>query len=229
MTSPPQADPQRTTTLPPEVRVVALLFVIDLCLALWFTLNWPPGMAFVAVNEKAWQRIQTTKSPRFYFDLLRERKNQVNFESAWTPPISLVVALEAALKELDAAGGVDVLVKNAGTLAAMTRGAAHALGLPLLAPNDYGDALTAIKAPEGIEIGKVSKILKTEFKSTVAILQYPAPMLRELKKLSAEVVREESEKTPMARKVHASFTKFQALVGPWDHVAEGAYHQFVAG
>jgi len=33
----------------------------------------------------------------------------------------------------------------------------------------------------------------------------------------------------MARKVHASFTKFPALVGPWDHVAEGAYHQFVAG
>ena len=33
----------------------------------------------------------------------------------------------------------------------------------------------------------------------------------------------------MARKVHGSFTKFQALVGPWDHVAEGAYHQFVAG
>jgi hypothetical protein len=33
----------------------------------------------------------------------------------------------------------------------------------------------------------------------------------------------------MAKKVHASFTKFQALVGPWDHVAEGAYHQLVAG
>ena len=32
-----------------------------------------------------------------------------------------------------------------------------------------------------------------------------------------------------AKKVHASFTKFQALVGPWDHVAEGAYHQLVAG
>jgi TRAP-type mannitol/chloroaromatic compound transport system substrate-binding protein len=32
-----------------------------------------------------------------------------------------------------------------------------------------------------------------------------------------------------ARKVHASFTKFQALVGPWDRVAEGAYHQYVAG
>jgi TRAP-type mannitol/chloroaromatic compound transport system substrate-binding protein len=71
--------------------------------------------------------------------------------------------------------------------------------------------------------------LKTEFKGKVEILQYPLPMLRDLKKLAAEVVREESEKSPMARKVHASFTKFQALVGPWDHVAEGAYHQLVAG
>jgi TRAP-type mannitol/chloroaromatic compound transport system substrate-binding protein len=70
--------------------------------------------------------------------------------------------------------------------------------------------------------------LKTEFKGTVEILQFPVSVLRELKKLSAEVVREESEKTPMARKVHASYTKFQALLGPWDHVAEGAYHQLVA-
>jgi TRAP-type mannitol/chloroaromatic compound transport system substrate-binding protein len=71
--------------------------------------------------------------------------------------------------------------------------------------------------------------LKTEFKGKVEILQYPVPMLRDLKKLAAEVVREESEKSLMARKVHASFTKFQALVGPWDRVAEGAYHQLVAG
>jgi TRAP-type mannitol/chloroaromatic compound transport system substrate-binding protein len=71
--------------------------------------------------------------------------------------------------------------------------------------------------------------LKTEFKGKVEILQFPAPMLRELKKFAAEVVKEESEKTPMAKKVHASFTKFQALLSPWDRVAEGAYHQFVAG
>jgi TRAP-type mannitol/chloroaromatic compound transport system substrate-binding protein len=71
--------------------------------------------------------------------------------------------------------------------------------------------------------------LKMEFKGKAEIVQLPAPVLRDLKKLSAEVVREESEKTPMARKVHASFTKFQGLVGPWDHVAEGAYHQFVSG
>ena len=61
------------------------------------------------------------------------------------------------------------------------------------------------------------------------MLPLPAPVLRDLRKLSAEVVREQSEKTPMARKVHASYTKFQALVGPWDRVAEGAYHQLVEG
>jgi TRAP-type mannitol/chloroaromatic compound transport system substrate-binding protein len=71
--------------------------------------------------------------------------------------------------------------------------------------------------------------LKTEFKNRVEILQLPAPVLRELKRLAGEVVKEESEKTPMAKKVHASFTKFQALVGPWDQVAEGAYHQLIAG
>src|SRR5262249_12950352 len=42
----------------------------------------PPGLAFVSVNEKAWQRIESTKSPKFYYDLKRERKNQVNSESA---------------------------------------------------------------------------------------------------------------------------------------------------
>jgi TRAP-type mannitol/chloroaromatic compound transport system substrate-binding protein len=71
--------------------------------------------------------------------------------------------------------------------------------------------------------------LRTEFRGKVEILQYPLPMLRDLKKLAAEVIKEESEKSPMARKVHASYPKFQALVGPWDHVAEGAYHQLVAG
>jgi TRAP-type mannitol/chloroaromatic compound transport system substrate-binding protein len=71
--------------------------------------------------------------------------------------------------------------------------------------------------------------LKTEFKGKIEVLQLPVPVLRDLKKVATEVIREESEKTPMARKVYASFTKFHALVSPWDRVAEGAYHQFVAG
>src|SRR5262245_50339259 len=85
-------------------------------------------------------------------------------------------------------------------------------------------SLTAYHTKNAIALGR----LKTEFKDKVEILQLPVPVLRELKKLAAEVVREDSEKSPMARKVHASYSKFQALVGPWDHIAEGAYHQLVA-
>ncbi len=86
-------------------------------------------------------------------------------------------------------------------------------------------SLSEFHAKNAIALGR----LKTELKAKVEVVQLPVPVLRDLKKLAAEVVREASEKTPMARKVHASFTKYQALVGPWDHVAEGAYHQFVAG
>jgi TRAP-type mannitol/chloroaromatic compound transport system substrate-binding protein len=87
----------------------------------------------------------------------------------------------------------------------------------------YG--LTAFHANNALALSK----LRTEFRGKVEILPLPASVLRDLKKVAAGVVKEESEKTPMARKVHASFTKFQALVGPWDRVAEGAYHQLVAG
>src|SRR4029453_12955208 len=70
--------------------------------------------------------------------------------------------------------------------------------------------------------------LKVEFKDQVEIVQFPVPVLRDLKKLATEAVREESEKTPMARQVHASYTKFRASLGPWAHAAQGPYHQFIA-
>ena len=52
-----------------------------------------------------------------------------------------------------------------------------------------------------------SRSSRLEFKGKVEILQLPAPVLRDLKKLAAEVVKEESEKSPMAKKVYASYTK----------------------
>jgi len=86
----------------------------------------------------------------------------------------------------------------------------------------YG--LTEYEAKNAIALEK----LKTEFKGKVDILQLPAPVLRDLKKLATEVLKEESEKSPMAKKVYASFAKFQAQVSGWRQVSEGAYHQFVA-
>jgi TRAP-type mannitol/chloroaromatic compound transport system substrate-binding protein len=70
--------------------------------------------------------------------------------------------------------------------------------------------------------------LRTEFKGKVEVLPLPAPVLRDLKKLAAEVVKAESEKSPMAKRVYASFTKFQRDLSGWRQVSEGAYHQFVA-
>jgi TRAP-type mannitol/chloroaromatic compound transport system substrate-binding protein len=86
----------------------------------------------------------------------------------------------------------------------------------------YG--IIAYEAKNAIALGT----LKTEFKGKVEILQLPAPVLRDLKKLAAEVVKEESEKSPMAKKLYASFTKFQAQQAGWSRISEGAYHQFVA-
>ena len=88
----------------------------------------------------------------------------------------------------------------------------------LLGANGAGKS-TTLKAISGLlrtERGEVTKG-GIEFQGRAIHRESPA-----------EVVKHESEKTPMARKVHASFRKFQALVEPWDHVAEGAYHQLVA-
>ena len=133
----------------------------------------PPGLAFLAVSERAWRRIDASTTPRFYFDLRRERKAQAEGEAAFTPAISHIVALKAALDAVQAMGGVDALVANAGTLAAMTRAAAAALGVPLVAPRDHGDALTALYPPPGIEAPAIVKGLKAEFAATVAGGQGP--------------------------------------------------------
>jgi aspartate aminotransferase-like enzyme len=136
-------------------------------------LSLPPGLAFMAVSAKAWARIEGCRSPRFYFDLLRERKGQGEGSSAFTPGIAHVVALRAALQVVADLGGVDALVANAATLAAMTRAAARALGLPLVSPRHAGDALTALRPPEGIEAVAVVKSLKAGFAATVAGGQGP--------------------------------------------------------
>jgi aspartate aminotransferase-like enzyme len=128
----------------------------------------PPGLAFLAIGERAWERIDKATAPRFYFDLRRERKAQNEGEAAFTPAITHVVALKAALDAVQAMGGVDALVANAGTLAAMTRAAAAALGLPLVSPRHHGDALTALYPPPGVDSGAIVRSLKSEFAATVA-------------------------------------------------------------
>ena len=109
----------------------------------------PPGLAYCAVSERAWKRMESTNSPRFYFDLRKERKAAAKGESAYTPPTSLFAALGAALEFIrgmgkgDLAKGREALVDNAELCAAMTRAGAQALGLKLFAASPAA-ALTAI-------------------------------------------------------------------------------------
>src|SRR5690349_9466505 len=79
----------------------------------------PPGLAFVAISPKAWALADSSKAPRFYFDLKKEKKNAINGESAWTPNIALLLALGEALKYIKSLG-MDKLVENAQMLARAT-------------------------------------------------------------------------------------------------------------
>ncbi|HWZ43098.1 MAG TPA: alanine--glyoxylate aminotransferase family protein [Candidatus Saccharimonadales bacterium] len=134
----------------------------------------PPGLAYCAVSERAWQRMESTKNPRYYFDLRKERKNGAKGESSYTPSTALVAALAAAFDYLreqgsgDLAAGRDVLIDNAETAAAMTRAAAQALGLKLYAAAAPGAALTAITSPEGIDSSDIVKAFRSGFGAVVA-------------------------------------------------------------
>lgn len=134
----------------------------------------PPGLAYMAVSERAWRRMEEPHSPSYYFDLRKERKSQVKGETAFTPAISLVAGLAAALDFIRAAGsgdlaaGRDALIANAETCAAMTRAAAQALGLKLYAPAASAAALTAVVPPEGMDSGVIVKEFRERFDAVVA-------------------------------------------------------------
>jgi aspartate aminotransferase-like enzyme len=136
-------------------------------------LMMPPGLAYCAVSERAWKRMETTTSPRYYFDLRKERKSAAKGESAYTPATSLFAALGAALEFIRNMGNGDLpkgreeLVNNAEICAEMTRAGAQALGLKLYAGSPAA-ALTAICAPDGIDSSKIVKEFREGFDAVVA-------------------------------------------------------------
>jgi aspartate aminotransferase-like enzyme len=133
----------------------------------------PPGLAYCAVSDRAWRRMQTTKSPRYYFDLRKERKAAAKGESAYTPATSLFAALGAALDYIrqmgkgDLAAGREALIDNAELMAEMTRAGAQALGLKIFAASCPAAAVTAIESPPGVESGAIVKEFRESFNAVV--------------------------------------------------------------
>jgi aspartate aminotransferase-like enzyme len=134
----------------------------------------PPGLAYSAVSERAWQRMESTKNPRYYFDLRKERKNGAKGESSYTPSTALVAALAAALDYVreqgggDLAAGRELLINNAETAAAMTRAAVKALGLKLFSVDSPGAALTAVASPAGVDSSDIVKAFRNQFGAIIA-------------------------------------------------------------
>ena len=133
----------------------------------------PPGLSYLAVSDRAWEAMEISLNPRYYFDLRKERKNAAKGESAYTPSVALIAALGAAFDYIAGQAGGDLaagrvkLVENAETCAAMTRAAVEALGLKLFAPDAPSAACTAVLPPAGMDSGAMVKELKTRFAAVI--------------------------------------------------------------
>ena len=127
----------------------------------------PPGLAFIALSERAWAASETAKLPRFYFDLRRERTNLHQNTTAYTPAINLIYGLSQALTSmLDE--GLPSIFERCDRLMRATRAGATAIGLGLVAPDSPSPAVTGVFVPEGVDGGKLQKYLRNTLGVEVA-------------------------------------------------------------
>jgi aspartate aminotransferase-like enzyme len=138
-------------------------------------LSASPGIAFVAISERAWKAHVTSTMPRFYFDWTTYKRfaELPNPENPWTPAISVMQGLSAAL-ELYFQDGVEGAMKRHRMLSSAVKEGVQALGLDL-----FGEGLednwtvTAIRAPEGIDADAISDRIRADFGCVLAPGQGP--------------------------------------------------------
>ncbi len=127
----------------------------------------PPGLGFIALSDRAWEKTKQAKLPRFYFDLNLERKNQQKGSGAFTPAVSLIFGVRASLEMIQREGLAQVYARH-DRLCRATRAAAKALGLKLLAPDSPSPAATGIYLPEGIDADAVLEYLRDKMNVVLA-------------------------------------------------------------
>ena len=138
-------------------------------------LSASPGIAFVAISERAWAAHATSTMPRFYFDWTTYKRfaDLPDPENPWTPAISVMQGLHAAL-ELYFEDGVDVALARHRMLSRAVKEGVQALGLDL-----FGEGLednwtvTAIRAPEGIDADTIAERIRSDFGCVLAPGQGP--------------------------------------------------------
>lgn len=127
----------------------------------------PPGLGFVAVSPKAWEAYKAAKLPRFYLDLGLYHKAGAKNSNPFTPPVNLVIALQAALRMMKAEGLESIFARHQRLMQA-TRAAVNALSLPLFAPDEAASpAITAV-APTSVESEQIRAVMKKHFDIALA-------------------------------------------------------------
>jgi aspartate aminotransferase-like enzyme len=127
----------------------------------------PPGLAMVAVSERAWS--QRISSRSFYFDWERIRAAQAELDAAFTPAVSLVAALNAALGLLLDRIGLEAAFERHASLGRACREGLKAMGLELFSPDEErAGVVTAAYAPDGIDATELVLTLRDRFGITIA-------------------------------------------------------------
>jgi aspartate aminotransferase-like enzyme len=122
----------------------------------------PPGVAMVAVSPRAWKAIEACTTPRFYFDLLKARQFARQGQTPWTPPVSILFALDAALQHYHHEGAKNEWHRHA-MYAQAIRAAFTALDLPVFSqPNAHSVTVVAGCVPEGVDAATLLRKLREE-------------------------------------------------------------------
>ncbi|MCX7653217.1 MAG: alanine--glyoxylate aminotransferase family protein [Fervidobacterium sp.] len=129
----------------------------------------PPGLAFIAINDKAYAKVEKCTNNRYYFDLRRYKKSSP--DNPWTTAVNLIYMLNKAVKMLKEEGIENVWARHA-LLGEATRAAIKALGLTFFSERP-GNVLTAVNSPEGIPASKITKIMRDKYGVTIAAGQEP--------------------------------------------------------
>jgi aspartate aminotransferase-like enzyme len=123
----------------------------------------PPGVAMIAAGERAWKKIESNPTPRFYFDMRRAKQAGHDGQTPWTPPISIVFALDVALQRYHE-HGMEAQFERHARYARAVRAALEALGFTIFSrPGAHSDTVVAAYPPEGVEAKALLERLRERY------------------------------------------------------------------
>lgn len=126
----------------------------------------PPGLAMLALSERAMKQAETSKCPKFYFNITREVKKLKENSTLFTPAVSLIIGLKESLAMMFEERLENVFARHE-KLAKATRAAVMAMGFKLYAASSPSPALTAVlSAP--LDGQKVMKTMRDSYGVTIA-------------------------------------------------------------